>query len=109
VGDAAGDLGEGLLDGVVVLELGQVKAIAGMANDGRRPHAMLVAEVLAEHGLGWAAGVVVGVLEALVRCVGLLDELVGVEHGYPPGVAVENVVLNAMARRGGRAFSLIST
>jgi hypothetical protein len=84
VGDAAGDLGEGLLDGGEVVQAGQVEAVAGMGDDGRRSSAVLVAVILAAHGFGRAAGLVVDVFIARVWTVGILDVFCDFGHGYPP-------------------------
>jgi hypothetical protein len=85
VGDAAGDLAEGLLNGVEVVQAGQEEAVRGVTEDGRGTDAVLMAVVLAAHGVGWAAGFVVDVLEARVRAVGILDVFCDFGHGYPPG------------------------
>jgi hypothetical protein len=84
VGDAAGDLAEGLLNGVEVVQAGQEEAVRWVAEDGRGTDAVLMAVVLAAHGVGWAASVVVDVLEARVRTVGILDVFCDFGHGYPP-------------------------
>jgi hypothetical protein len=45
---------------------------------------VLVAEVVAEHGGGLAAGVVVDVLVALVGLFWRVDEFLNLGHRYPP-------------------------
>ena len=66
-GEAGGDVGEGLLDGVVVGERGDLEGIV-FDDGGDVVGAVVVAHVLVVHGGGAAAGAVLfGGVHALVR------------------------------------------
>ena len=83
-GEAVGDLGGDADDRVSVLHVGQAEAAVGIDVDGRGLDAVVDAEVLAADGGFRAAGLVVEVLEALVKLVWVALVWRGVVHGIPP-------------------------
>ena len=90
-GEALGDFGGDLEDGIAVAERRDGETAVGVEVDGRGADAVGGAEVLAADGGFGAAGVVGDVLEALVELGWALDVGLGFVHGgYPlPGFGAD--------------------
>jgi len=85
-GDAIGDLGDSVLDGVAIEQFGEFEAVGGTLDDGCGAEAVGVAEVVSAHGGGGTTVVIGEVVVALVRLLGCVDEFLFVGHkgSYPP-------------------------